>query len=287
MKKKLKVKMPLIVISGIFILLTIFVNYPVVTLGDSSDGKLEECLTSLAKDNYSVYGTVSIRGKNEDVFILQDMSLLYKGIVRNSDNEMKLDVTLSVDNLEENRDIGSIYKVDDRVYFQFPTIQNNYFLDIGKDDKIQNMSFEKIMQIFNNVDDGKIIKSKGSISTNDKHMKIMVNKISVIIDKDDIVSSMRNIADNEDDELVDKMNEIIMDDFSITSNSYIDNKGYLRKEEIILQNNNIELLLTCYIDKHNKVNHIQMDDLSDNYTDIKDIKENEVVRLISNMLFGE
>ncbi|GKX30623.1 hypothetical protein SH1V18_31030 [Vallitalea longa] len=287
MKRKLKVKMPLIVISGIFILLIVFINYPINTIGKSNYERLKACLRSLTNNNYSVYGTIRVSDKNEDVLLLENMSLLYKGVIRNSDNKLKLDLTLSVDDLQENKIIGNIYRIDDKLYFQFPTIEKNYYLDIGNNHNMDNINFEKVKEIVNYIDSEKIIKSRSSILTNDKFIEIMTNKISTILNKDDMVTIMDIITINGDYDFNRKLDKLNINDFHITFNSYIDNRDYIKKEEIIFENNDLELMLTCYLDNYNKVNDIQIEDLSDNYSNIKDIKENDVLELIWNMLFEE
>ena len=173
------------------------------------------------------------------------------------------------------------FLIDKRLYFQIPSINNNYYLDIINDSKKDNITIEEIKKIYQYIDKDKIIGSRDSISINDKSMKIVTSKISIMLSKDDI---MEIINDSNNVNLYNEFEGLDIVDISINCEFYVDNEDYLRKLNIVLENREFEIYVECHFDDYKEISDIQLDNTLDNYLDIRNIDEDEVLEIISKIL---
>ncbi|GMQ57666.1 hypothetical protein AN1V17_20610 [Vallitalea sediminicola] len=275
-------RIPLTVIGGIFILLIIMVNVSLRDIGKSTSEKLCNGVNKLINDDYNISGEITIKSKGEDISIIDDISFLYDGIVSNADNRIRLNISINANNLGIDKELGDIYKINNRIVFAPIVEENSYYYDLFSEEINNKLDINRVEQTLDGLHDIIIDEGMKPITINGSSKKIMTNKITININNEDINKVITTKAKND---FIDKklLNTLTEEEFRININTYIDNRDYVKKIEIILENNDYRILSINCIENYNEVSEISIEDILDNKLDVEDIEEGDILRIISNM----
>lgn len=274
-------RIPLIAIGGIFIFLIIIVNVSVSDIGKSSVQKLCEGIDKLVNDDYNIIGQISIQNKEDDT-IIDAISFLYEGVIRNSDNRIKLSIGLKENNLGIEKELGKIYKFNNKIVIDPLVEKNSYYYNLPNEEIDNKLDMNKVEQTLDYVHNSIFNKGKRPITINSLSKKIMTNKLSINITSTDIYEIITHEEEYRD------INKKLLDTFkneeyTININTYLDNKNYVKKIELIIENNDFKISSINYIEDYNKVDKISIEDVLDNGVNIEDIEEGDILRIISKM----
>ncbi|GMQ63017.1 hypothetical protein [Vallitalea maricola] len=274
-------RIPLIVIGGIFIFLIIIVNVSVSDMGKSSVQKLCDGIDKLANDDYKIIGEISIQNKEDDT-ITDDISFFYDGVIRNSNSRIKLSIGVKESNLGIEKELGEIYKIDSRIVIAPLVEKNCYYFNLPSEEVENKLDRNKFEQILDYVHNSIANEGKKPITINSLCKKVMTTKISINITSKDINEIIINKKEykNINKKLLDTLTN---EEYTININAYIDNKNYVKKIELIIENNDFKFLSVNCIEDYNKVDEIFLEDVSDNGLNIEDIEEKDILRVISKM----
>lgn len=274
-------RIPLIAIGGIFIFLIIIVNVSVSDIGKSSVQKLCEGIDKLVNDDYNIIGQISIQNKKEDT-IIDAISFLYEGVIRNSDNRIKLSIDVKENNLGIEKELGKIYKFNNKIVIDPLVEKNSYYYNLPNEEIDSKLDMSKVEQTLDYVHNSITNEGKRPITINSLSKKIMTNKLSINITSTDIYEIITHEEEYRD------INKKLLDTFkneeyTININTYMDNKNYVKKIELIIENNDFKISSINYIEDYNKVDKISIEDVLDNGVNIEDIEEGDILRIISKM----
>ncbi|WP_273327204.1 hypothetical protein [Vallitalea guaymasensis] len=274
-------RIPLIAIGGIFIFLIIIVNVSVSDIGESSVQKLCEGIDKLVNDDYNIIGQISIQNKKEDT-IIDAISFLYEGVIRNSDNRIKLSIDVKENNLGIEKELGKIYKFNNKIVIDPLVEKNSYYYNLPNEEIDSKLDMSKVEQTLDYVHNSITNEGKRPITINSLSKKIMTNKLSINITSTDIYEIITHEEEYRD------INKKLLDTFkneeyTININTYLDNKNYVKKIELIIENNDFKISSINYIEDYNKVDKISIEDVLDNGVNIEDIEEGDILRIISKM----
>lgn len=274
-------RIPLIAIGGIFIFLIIIVNVSVSDIGKSSVQKLCEGIDKLVNDDYNIIGEISIQNKEDDT-IMDAISFLYEGVIRNSDNRIKLSIDVKENNLGIEKELGKIYKFNNKIVIDPLVEENSYYYNLPNEEIDNKLDMSKVEQTLVYVHNSITNKGKRPITINSLSKKIMTNKLSINITSTDIYEIITHEEEYRD------INKKLLDTFkneeyTININTYLDNKNYVKKIELIIENNDFKISSINYIEDYNKVDKISIEDVLDNGVNIEDIEEGDILRIISKM----
>lgn len=275
-------RIPLIVIGGIFILLIIMVNVSLRDIGKSTSEKLFNGINKLINDDYNICGKITIKNKSEDISIIDDISFLYDGKVSNKDNRIKLNISINSNNLGIDKELGDIYRINNRIVFAPTAEENSYYYDLSSQELNNKLDVNKVEQTLESFHDIITHEGKKPITINGNSKKVMTNKINININNEDINKVINTKGKNDfmDKKLLDAL---IQEEFRININTYIDNKDCVKKIELILENNDYRISSINCIEDYNEVSEISIEDISDNKLNIEDIEQGDILRIISNM----
>ncbi|MCT4688708.1 hypothetical protein [Vallitalea sp.] len=275
-------RIPLIVIGGIFICLIIIVNISVIDIGKTPIQKLCKGIDELVDNDYNIIGEISIQNKKDDILVTDDISFLYEGVIRNSDNRIKLSVVVKENTLGIEKELGDLYKIDDRIIIAPLVEKNSYYYNLPSKEVDKKLGIIKVEQILDYVHNN--IDSEGNkpIIINSLGKKLMTNKISINITSKDINEIIINEEEykNINNNLFDTLRN---EEYTININTYIDKANYVKKIELFIENNNFKISSVNCIEEYNKVDKISIEDILDNGLDIEDIEERDILRIISKM----
>lgn len=274
-------RIPLIAIGGIFIFLIIIVNVSVSDIGKSSVQKLCEGIDKLVNDDYNIIGEISIQNKKDDT-IIDAISFLYEGVIRNSDNRIKLSIDVKENNLGIEKELGKIYKFNNKIVIDPLVEKNSYYYNLPNEEIDNKLDMSKVEQTLDYVHNSINNEGKRPITINSLSKKIMTNKLSINITSTDIYEIIIHEEEYKD------LNKKLLDTFkneeyTININTYMDNKNYVKKIELIIENNDFKISSINYIEDYNKVDKISIEDVLDNGVNIEDIEEGDILRIISKM----
>ncbi|WP_304944571.1 hypothetical protein [Vallitalea guaymasensis] len=274
-------RIPLIAIGGIFIFLIIIVNVSVSDIGKSSVQKLCEGIDKLVNDDYNIIGEISIQNKKDDT-IIDAISFLYEGVIRNSDNRIKLIIDVKENNLGIEKELGKIYKFNNKIVIDPLVEKNSYYYNLPNEEIDSKLDMSKVEQTLDYVDNSIANEGKRSITINSISKKIMTNKLSINLTSTEIYEIITHEEKYKD------INKKLLDTFkneeyTININTYMDNKNYVKKIELIIENNDFKISSINYIEDYNKVDKISIKDVLDNGVNIEDIEEGDILRIISKM----
>ncbi|QUH29500.1 hypothetical protein [Vallitalea guaymasensis] len=274
-------RIPLIAIGGIFIFLIIIVNVSVSDIGKSSVQKLCEGIDKLVNDDYNIIGEISIQNKEDDT-IIDAISFLYEGVIRNSDNRIKLSIDVKEDNLRIEKELGKIYKFNYKIVIDPLVEKNSYYYNLPNEEIDSKLDMSKVEQTLDYVHNSITNEGKRPITINSLSKKIMTNKLSINITSTDIYEIITHEEKYKDTnkKLLDTFKN---DEYTININTYLDNKNYVKKIELIIENNDFKISSINYIEDYNKVDKISIEDVLDNGVNIEDIDEGDILRIISKM----
>ncbi|WP_113673107.1 hypothetical protein [Vallitalea guaymasensis] len=274
-------RIPLIAIGGIFIFLIIIVNVSVSDIGKSSVQKLCEGIDKLVNDDYNIIGEISIQNKEDDT-IIDAVFFFYHGVIRNSDDRIKLSIGVKENNLGIEKVLGEIYKFNNKIVVDPLVEKNSYYYNLPNEEIDSKLNMSKVEQTLDYVHNSITNEGKRPITINSLSKKIMTNKLSINITSTDIYEIITHEEEYRD------INKKLLDTFkneeyTININTYLDNKNYVKKIELIIENNDFKISSINYIEDYNKVDKISIEDVLDNGVNIEDIEEGDILRIISKM----
>lgn len=281
-------RLPLIIIGSIFISLIIVINFTVSTTHKSPSEKLQLGIITLIEDDYKLYGEISIKGKTEDTLGINDMSLLYSGVINNSSNMMTVDFFITSEIFSMDKRLGQVYKSQDKIIMKPNTDHDGYlYYDISKNNIKEDVSLDKVKNILNLLKDKIVDESKEAIIIKgyDIGQKIMTNKLSIQLKNHDLNMLIGQMVPNEDLQLREKLIKIInSSEFKVAINTYIDNQNHIKKLEIVFENNDYSITSINSFQNYQRVNSITIPDISKDALNFKNMKKQEIMEIIYKLL---